>query len=177
MSEISRTELFLGFLKIGLLGFGGVAPWARYVIVEDRRWLDEREYASILGIGQVLPGPNTVNSAIIIGDRFQGTGGAISAVLGMLCMPIAILIGIAVVYDRIESLPAVQAAIGSGASAAAGLVIGTALKMARRLKPDAAAIAIGFAAFISVGLFQVPMALAIAILGPLSIALVWRRRR
>ena len=102
MSEISRTELFLGFLKIGLLGFGGVAPWARYVIVEDRRWLDEREYASILGIGQVLPGPNTVNSAIIIGDRFKGIGGAISAVLGMLCMPIAILIGIAVVYDRIE---------------------------------------------------------------------------
>ena len=70
-----------------------------------------------------------------------------------------------------------MAASGTGASAAAGLVIGTALKMARRLKPDAAAIAIGLAAFVSVGLFQAPMALAIAILGPLSIALVWRRQR
>jgi chromate transporter len=177
MPAISRTELFLGFLKIGLLGFGGVAPWARYVIVEDRRWLDEREYASILGIGQVLPGPNTVNAAIIIGNRFQGASGAISAVLGMLCMPIAILIGIAIVYDRIEGLPAVQAAIGAGASAAAGLVIGTALKMARKLKPDMSAIAIGLAAFISVGLFQAPMALAIAVLGPISIAFVWRLRR
>jgi len=177
MKAISRTELFLGFLKIGLLGFGGVAPWARHIIVEERRWLDEREYASILGIGQVLPGPNTVNSAIIIGDRFQGTAGAISAVLGILCMPIAILIGIAVVYDRIESLPAVQAAIAAGASAAAGLVIGTALKMARKLRPDVAAIAIGLAAFVSVGLFQAPMALAIATLGPLSIALVWWKRR
>ncbi len=177
MKAISRTELFLGFLKIGLLGFGGVAPWARHVIVEDRRWLDEREYASILGIGQVLPGPNTVNSAIIIGDRFHGTGGAISAVLGILCMPIAILIGIALIYGRLEGLPAVQAAIAAGASAAAGLVIGTALKMARKLKPDVPAIAIGLAAFISVGLFQAPMALAMAILGPLSIFLVWWRRR
>lgn len=177
MKEISRTELFMGFLKIGLLGFGGVAPWARHIIVQERRWLDEREYASILGIGQVLPGPNTVNSAIIIGDRFQGTGGALAAVLGILCMPIAILIGIAVIYDRIENLPAVQGAIGAGASAAAGLVIGTALKMARRLKPDTAAIAVGLAAFMSVGLFQVPMALAIVVLGPLSIGLVWGRRR
>ena len=166
MSEISRTELFLGFLKIGLLGFGGVAPWARYVST----------LASKMRQG-TLASLYRASNAIIIGDRFKGIGGAISAVLGMLCMPIAILIGIAVVYDRIESLPAVQAAIGAGASAAAGLVIGTALKMARRLKPDAAAIGIGLAAFVSVGLFQAPMALAIAILGPLSIALVWRRQR
>jgi chromate transporter len=175
--NVSRTELFLGFAKIGLLGFGGVAPWARHIIVAEKRWLAERDYASILGVGQVLPGPNTVNSAIIIGDRFQGTVGALLAVLGLLCMPITVLIGIALIYDRIAGLPSVGAAIGAGAAAAAGLVIGTALKMARRLRPNASAIAVGLAAFISVGLLHVPMALAIAMLGPVSIALVWRERR
>ena len=90
--NVSRTELFLGFAKIGLLGFGGVAPWARHIIVGERRWLSEREYASILGVGQVLPGPNTVNSAIIIGDHFQGTAGALLAVVGLLCTPITVLI-------------------------------------------------------------------------------------
>jgi chromate transporter len=79
-----RGELFLAYAKIGLLGFGGVAPWARHVIVEERCWLSEREYASILGIGQVLPGPNTVNSSIIIGDHFHGAVGAAIAVLGPL---------------------------------------------------------------------------------------------
>ena len=130
--NVSRTELFLGFAKIGLLGFGGVAPWARHVIVGEKRWLSEREYASILGVGQVLPGPNTVNSAIIIGDHFQGTAGALLAVVGLLCTPITVLIGIALLYDRISGLPSVGAAIGAGAAAAAGLVIGTAIKMARR---------------------------------------------
>ena len=177
MMAVSRLDLFLGFAKIGLLGFGGVAPWARHIIVEERRWLDEREYASILGIGQVLPGPNTVNSAIIIGDRFQGGAGSVLAVLGILCMPITVLIGIALIYDRISGLPAVAVAIAAGASAAAGLVIGTALKMARKLKPNAAAIFIGLAAFVSVGLLQVPMALAIVVLGPMSIGLVWWQRR
>jgi len=175
--DVSRTALFLGFAKIGLLGFGGVAPWARHVIVGEKRWLSEREYASILGVGQVLPGPNTVNSAIIIGDHFQGTVGALSAVFGLLCTPIAVLIGIALIYDRIAGFPSVGAAIGAGAAAAAGLVIGTAIKMARRLKPNLTAVAVGLAAFSSVGLLQVPMALAIAVLGPISIALVWRERR
>lgn len=173
----SRLQLFLGFAKIGLLGFGGVAPWARHIIVEEKRWLDEREYASILGIGQVLPGPNTVNSAIIIGDRFHGTTGSAIAFLGIFCMPLLVLIGIAVVYDRIAGLPAVEVAIGAGAAAAAGLVIGAALKMARKLKFNAAAIVVGLAAFVSVGMLHVPMAWAIAVLGPISIAIVWWQKR
>ncbi len=177
MKAVSRTDLFLGFAKIGLLGFGGVAPWARHIIVEERRWFDEREYASILGIGQVLPGPNTVNSAIIIGDRFHGALGSLLAVLGILCMPIAVLIGIALIYDRIAGLSFVAAGIAAGASAAAGLVIGTALKMARKLRPNLAAIAVGLAAFVSVGLLHVPMAWAILVLAPISIGLVWWQRR
>jgi chromate transporter len=113
MNTPARTELFLGFAKIGLLGFGGVAPWARHIIVAEKKWLTERDYASILGVGQVLPGPNTVNSAIIIGDRFHGTVGALLAALGILCMPVTVLIGIALLYDRIAGLPSVDAAIGA----------------------------------------------------------------
>ena len=37
LRPVGKTELFLGFLKIGLLGFGGVGPWSRHVIVEERR--------------------------------------------------------------------------------------------------------------------------------------------
>jgi hypothetical protein len=32
---------------------------ARHVIIEERRWLTEKEFAAILGVGQILPGPNT----------------------------------------------------------------------------------------------------------------------
>jgi chromate transporter len=170
-------QLFLGYARIGLLGFGGVAPWARQVIVEEKRWLDDREYAQLLGLGQVIPGPNTINSAVMIGDRFRGTAGAVVSVLGIVGAPILVLIALVLVYDRIAGLPGVGAAMAAGAAAAAGMVIGTAIKLARRLKPNLAAIAVGLAAFVSVGIFHLPMLLAVLVLGPLSIACVWWQRR
>jgi len=88
-----------------------------------------------------------------------------------------VLIAIAVLYDHIAGLPGVDAAMAAGAAAAAGLVIGTAIKLARRIKPNLAAVAIGLAAFVSVGMLHLPMALAILVLGPLSIAVVWWQRR
>ena len=82
--SISLFELFKGFATIGVLGFGGVAVMARHVIVEQYQWLTEKEYATILGMGQILPGANVVNASVVIGDRFQGPKGSIVCVLGIL---------------------------------------------------------------------------------------------
>ncbi len=127
MKQISRAELFLGFLKIGLLGFGGVGPWVRHVIVEERRWLTDKELAEVLGVGQMLPGPNTMNAAVIIGERFQGAPGVMSSLLGMMAMPLVIVTALATVYDRFASVPEVRVGLIGAAAAAAGLVLGTAL--------------------------------------------------
>lgn len=43
------------------MGFGGVGPIARHIIVTERNWLDDRGYAELMGICQALPGANTVN--------------------------------------------------------------------------------------------------------------------
>jgi chromate transporter len=172
-AEVTLRQLFSGFLKIGLLGFGGVAPIARHVIVEERAWLSEEEYAAIMGVGQVLPGANTINAAVMIGDRFQGIAGAVVCVLSLMAMPLAIVIGLGVLYHRFAGLPQVQAAISGSAAAAAGLVIGTALKMARRLRPTAIAIVFGLLAFVAVGLVGVSLIATVAVLGPLSIGAAW----
>jgi chromate transporter len=166
--RVGRRELFLGYLEIGLLGFGGIAPWARHVIVEERGWLNEAEYAAILGVGQVLPGPNTMNSAVMIGDRFQGASGAFLALMGLMAMPL--VIAIASVYARFAAVPAVEAALAGGAAGAAGLVIGTALKMAQKLQPTPLAVTFGLLAFAAVGVLQLSFVLVVVVLAPLSIA-------
>lgn len=177
MKQISKAELFLGFLKIGLLGFGGVGPWSRHVIVEDRRWLSDREFAEVLGVGQMLPGPNTVNAAVIIGDRFQGPAGVLACVVGMMAMPLVIVTVLAVVYDRFAAIPEVNAGMTGAAAAAAGLVLGTALKMIRnvRLAPVAYLIvALGFAAM---GVFGWPLVPVVLVLAPVAIFLTMLGRR
>lgn len=170
--EKSCGGLFLAFLKIGLCGFGGVATWARRVIVEERAWLNEQDYAELLGIASILPGANTVNIAVLLGDRYCGISGSLCALSGLLLMPIAILFAIAALYERFSVEADVKHAVAGAAAATAGLVIGTGLKMMRNLKPDLLALVSGAAIFVVVGLFQA--SLTISLLVAVMVTLILR---
>lgn len=52
----SNGQLFSGFLMLGLIGFGGVLPLARSMLVEQRRWLTAEQFTELLGLCQFLPG-------------------------------------------------------------------------------------------------------------------------
>jgi chromate transporter len=174
---VSKSELFLGFLKIGQLGFGGIAPWARHVIIEERRWLTEKEFAAILGIGQILPGPNTMNASVMIGDRFQGVSGVLLCLLGQMAMPLVIITSLAVGYQRYAGLPEVKAALLGAAASAAGLVLGTALKMAQKIKLTPLALLMAILAFGTIGLLAWPLVPVVAVLVPLGVAAAaWEHR-
>ena len=174
---VSKSELFFGFLKIGLLGFGGIAPWARRVIVEERQWVTDKEFAAILGVGQILPGPNTMNAAVMLGDRFQGVTGVLLCLVGQMVMPLVIVTSLAVVYQRFASIPEVRAALIGAAAAAAGLVLGTALKMTQKIKPSPLALVVAAIPFVAIGLLDWPLVPVVVTMVPLSIALAALERR
>lgn len=171
----TRAALFTGYLKIGMFGFGGVAAWARRVIVEERRWLTEREYAEVLGLGQILPGPNVGNAAVMIGRRFHGLAGALLATGGLYCAPLIILVGLCLFYDRYGQMPAVAPVMNGIAAGAAGMVIGTAFKMAGKLKLQWDALAVLLLATLAAAVLRVPLPLIVLVLAPVSIALSLRR--
>lgn len=64
------TELFLGFLTLGLIGFGGVLPLARKVIVEQRQWLSPEKFTELLGLCQFLPGATLLTSRLRLAWSF-----------------------------------------------------------------------------------------------------------
>jgi chromate transporter len=177
LRAVSKRELFFGFLKIGLLGFGGIAPWARHVIVEERRWVTDQEFAAILGVGQILPGPNTMNAAVMLGDRFQGVIGVLLCLVGQMVMPLVIVMSLAVVYQRFASIPEVRAALIGAAAGAAGLVLGTALKMTQKIKPSPLALVVAAIPFVAIGLLDWPLVPVVVTMVPLSIALAALERR
>ena len=165
----TRLALFLAFLQAGVSGFGGANAWMRRVLVEERRWLTEQEYAEYLGLGQILPGPNALNAAVVIGERWHGSAGAGLALAGILGGPLVLLLGIAGLYSRFGHAPVVAAAIDGVGAAAAGMMIGTALKMGTRLRPGLALTAVGAAAFVGVGLLRLPLLLVVLALAPVGI--------
>lgn len=172
----SRTQLYLAYLQIGLTAFGGVNAWARRFFVEQKGWLTEQEYAETLGIGQVLPGPNALNTAIGIGTRFHGATGAIVCALGLFTGPMTLLAAVASLYDAYGQLPLVRAILTGIAAAAAGMVMGTAMKMATRLKPSLPLLCIGSAALV-MAVLRVPMPWVLLILAPLGLFAAWRETR
>ncbi|MCX7223425.1 MAG: chromate transporter [Burkholderiales bacterium] len=171
--DVSLFELFRGFATIGLLGFGGVAAISRHIIVEKSQWLSEKEYATILGMGQVLPGPNVVNASVVIGDRFQGVKGSLISVLGLMVPPICILLILASLYDSFSHLPGVNVALIGGAAAAAGMIVGTGLKMAQKIKPGVAGWLIIVAVLVSILVLKWPLVYVVLGLIPSALALTY----
>jgi chromate transporter len=169
----SLAKLFVTYLRIGLIGFGGVNAWARRVIVEEERWLTEQDYAEVLGLAQALPGPNALNVAIQLGERWHGAAGAVLASLGLFGGPLAVLILMAAAHDRWGELPLVKAVLAGTAAAAAGMVIGTALKMAQNLRPAPPILAVGIAALLGAALLRLPLPVIVLGLAPFGIAAAW----
>ena len=131
----TKRGLFLGFLMVGLQGFGGVLPFARRMLVDQHRWLSEREFNEVLSLSQFLPGPNIVNVSVIVGNRYRGPLGSVAATLGLMLMPFVIVLILAALYARFADLQAVRGATSGVSASATGLIIATGLKMAQALKP------------------------------------------
>lgn len=176
MTPVRWPLLFIAFSQMALSGFGGVMPFAYRAIVEKRRWLDDRDFASCLAVSQMLPGPTVCNLAVMVGWRFDGLAGAVAAFAGVLLGPFALIIAIGLLYARFAALPVVQHALAGMSAVAAGLIVAMAVKMASSLvraerSRRRLALAIGFAvlAFAGVGLMRWPLIAVAAVLAPLAI--------
>jgi chromate transporter len=165
------SELFLGFLAISLSGFGGVLPWARRMLVEQRRWLGEREFAEALALCQFLPGPNIVNLSIIVGSRFRGVPGALAAFAGLVGVPLVIMIACGALYARFGHLETLRGALAGLAAGAAGLIVAMAAKMTVPLirEGQVAPLLFALAGFVAVGLLRLPLYWVVLVLAPTSI--------
>jgi chromate transporter len=175
----SPRELFVVFTLLALQGFGGVIVVAQRVLCEDKRWLTRAEFVEMLSIGQVVPGPNVCNVALMLGDRFFGWRGAVAALGGLLTVPFGIVLALVAVYARWAGNPAVAGAIRGMGAVSAGLIAGTALKLAQSLRRNPlgvrACAVVGTAAFVLVGVLRLPLGWALLAVGPVACGLAWRR--
>jgi chromate transporter len=168
-------ELFLGFLSIGARSFGGVMPWAHRVLVEERRWISQEDFTSVVGLCQFLPGPNVGNASIVLGRRWFGLKGSIVAFLGFFGLPFVWVLALAALYADFAADPMVKRVVVGVAAAGAGLFIGTAIKLAKPIARKPAALAIVAGCFIAVGLGRVSMLLVIPVAAAISYFLSYKK--
>jgi len=172
------SELFLGFFKITMSGFGGVLAFARREFVITRRWMTPDEFNDLFALCQFLPGPNIVNLSIIYGVRLYGVRGAAAALVGLLGPPVLLMIAAGMAYTRYGELPLFRNGLTGLAAAAAGLLIATAAQMAEPLvrKERSLQLAVAVVTFAAIGVLELPMLTVLLVMVPVSVALAWWRR-
>lgn len=133
----STGLIFLVFLRLGLTSFGGPIAhlgYFREVFVVRRKWLDERSYAALVGLCQILPGPASSQVGFAIGLREGGIAGAFAAFLGF-TLPSALLMfgaawGLALAPQNIRT-PLFHGLVLVAVPIVAHAVIGMAIRLCR----------------------------------------------
>jgi chromate transporter len=172
---LSLSELFLGFSKISVSGFGMILPWARRLIVDEKKWLSTEEFNETFSLAQFLPGPNVVNLSVVFGSRMRGPAGAAVALLGLLGPPALIATGLSALYALYGDVEILRRILTGIAAAAIGLMIAVIAKMAEPLlrKLLAPAPFVMAATFFAIGIARWPLVLTLTVIAPASIALAW----
>jgi len=173
----SVREIFIGFLSLGCMSFGGALPHARRIIVEQRRWLDPAEFTDLLGLCQFLPGGNVINLSVAVGMRFHGWRGALAGLLGLIAVPSLVVIGLGVLYEHTQDDPHVRHLFVGLAAAAAGLLIAMAVKILLPLRRDPAGALIAIVGFIAIALLRLPLLPTMLVLTPIGIVAAARVAR
>ena len=156
-------------------GFGGVLPWARRTIVEQEKWLTAEEFSAMLGICQIVPGPNIVNLGVCVGSRFAGVPGAFAAVLGLMLGPVALLLVIAVLYEHYSYMPIVQGMLRGVSAVGVGLIASTGFKMLRTELKYPPMLAVIILVLVAAIYFHLGLGWVVLMASPLAILLAWKK--
>lgn len=177
------AQLFRAFTHLALQGFGGVLPVAQRELVEKRQWVARDDFLAMLSLAQVLPGPNVINLALMIGDRFAGTRGALAALAGILGAPLVLVLALAMAVQQLQQGPAVApfvtGALRGMGVVAAGLVVATALNLGKELRSNALgrlwSATLVAAATVAVAVLQWPLVGVVLGLGGAACWAAWRK--
>lgn len=104
-------QLFWSFFQIGLFSIGGgyaAMPLIQSQVVELHSWLTMTQFADIMTIAEMTPGPIAINSATFVGIQIAGIPGALVATLGCVAPSCIIVLTLAYVYYRFRGLNMVQ---------------------------------------------------------------------
>lgn len=117
-------DLFISFLKIGALSFGGgyaMVPFFEKEIT-SHNWTSAADYINVIALVQMLPGPFAINSSAYIGFRVGGFLGALSASVALSLPSFVALIFVSKYYNNFSSNIYMNIALRSIRPAVIGLL-------------------------------------------------------
>jgi chromate transporter len=171
--SISLTQLFIIFFRVGAFTFGGgyaMLPIIQRELVDKQGWLKEEDFIDMIGLTQSAPGPVAVNSAIYLGYRLRGLGGAVSSVIGCVLPSLLVIMGIAWALSR-YNLDLLNRAFAGVRPAVVSLITYAAWTMGKKVLKNPQTIVFATVAAVAIIAFDLHPAIAIVTGALLNIGL------
>jgi chromate transporter len=169
----SLAALFLAFVGIGMISFGGgLTAWVRREVVLKRGWLDDQQFLSGYALSQLVPGATNVNLAVFIGAQLRGAPGGIVCFAGLTGPPLVLTLVLGAVYFGMHGMPggiSLSIALSGMGAVAIGLNLGNGVEMARHGIRRIVPALITAAVAVSVGVFGIPLIRVLAVMIPVSL--------
>jgi chromate transporter len=175
----SLFELLRVYLKISLLGFGGPNAHLALMldeVVERRRWITREHFLHLVGVTNLLPGPNSSEVAIHVGYTQRGWRGALVTGLAFVVPTFFIVLGLSWLYFRLGGLPRAEGVLWGIKPAVLAVIAWAAVRLGKTAVRDgltAVLALVGAAVAWTAGGWEV----AAMVAGGLLMWLRWRARR
>lgn len=119
-------QLFLAFLQVGAFSFGGgyaAMPLISSQVVDKYGWLSASDFADLVTISQMTPGPIAINAATFVGNQLAGIPGALVATIGVITPSCIFVTILAFLYTRYKELPVLKDALLSLRPAVVSMIL------------------------------------------------------
>lgn len=166
----SLSALFRVFLTVGAISFGGgVVGYMREYLVRGEGWLSDDDFFDALEVSETLPGLNSVNLSVIVGDRMRGALGAAVAA-GAIILPGAIVVLVlGALWESQRHNQHLKFFLTGVAAAAAGMLLTVTLQLGRRQFSRPADLLLIAATFTAVSLLNLSLGVVLVVMGSLAV--------
>jgi chromate transporter len=171
------VQILWFFTKAGAFVFGSglaIVPFLYGGVVQQHRWLDDRQFLDAVAVAMLTPGPVVITVAFI-GYLVAGHAGAFMAALGVFLPVWLFVVGPYPWFDRFSENPQVKAFVRGVTAAAAGAIAGACVVLARRAIVDAPTLALAVATLLVTWRARVPEPFLIVGAAAVGLALAWLR--
>lgn len=158
------AEAFSVWTKIGFLSFGGPAgqiALMHRILVDEKRWIDERRFLSALNFCTLLPGPEAMQLATYVGWRLHGLKGGLAAGLMFVLPGAVMMLALSMAYAAWGKLPLATAVLTGVKAAVLAVVVEALLRISKRALRGPPDWLLAAAAFVAIWLFGVPFPLIV----------------
>ncbi len=163
-------HIFKVFLTAGGISFGGgVVAYLREYLVRGEGWLDDDGFLDALEVSQTLPGLNSVNLSVVVGDRLRGVVGAAVAVAGILLPGMLIVMTLGILWEEGRQHPDVTQFLHGIAAAAVGLLAVVTVQLGHRQLGHWLDLTLVLATFAAISFFHLPLLAVLLIGSPIAI--------